>query len=231
MSRADLRSRLDQIAETLSDHWEPAALYLALAEESQLAAAEATLNDRLRADPSGLGLGRGGRLTRAGRRLSLRVLRFDRAECFSNTQIQAQLTIGGEHRVSWSCTSDADRAMLTISAARTPNASAVQLLTMWATRDLGTESGRCAMRVHAAELERLDMGLGLELGLEALLQLLLGYCSAFTAEEWEWDALCAAAMERRGQQHRTAPNGRQPRQEQPRVVTEGAHGPAPIRGD
>ena len=68
---------------------------------------------------------------------------------------------------------------------------------MRATRQPGAERGHCAVQLRPARLERFDTELGLQLGCAALLQLLTGYCSAFVAEEWEWDALLAEALEHR----------------------------------
>lgn len=174
-SREQLRAHLDALAMDLADEWEPAALYAVLAEEASLAASEALIKERICADASGLGVGRNGRPTRAGRRLcqQLRVLQFDRAELpDGRAQIRTQVAFG-EVRVSWTCLVEPDRAVLTICATHDAGGPPARLLQMHTTREVGSERGHCSLQLRPRELERLDMELGLELGCTALLQLLV----------------------------------------------------------
>ena len=196
-TRPQLRASLDALAADLADEWEPAALYALLAEEASLAAAEARIKERICADASGLGIAQFGRPTRAGRRLcALRVLQYDRAELPGHAQIRAQVAFGAV-LATWTCHAQPDSAVLTISAAHGAAGAPARLLRMRATRQPGAERGHCAVQLRPARLERFDTELGLQLGCAALLQLLTGYCSAFVAEEWEWDALLAEALEHR----------------------------------
>ena len=196
-TRPQLRAHLDALAADLADEWEPAALYAVLAEEASLAAAEARIKERICADASGLGVGQSGQPTRAGRRLcALRVLQYDRAELPGHAQIRAQVAFGAV-LATWTCHAQPDSAVLTISAAHGAAGAPARLLRMRATRQPGAERGHCAVQLRPARLERFDTELGLQLGCAALLQLLTGYCSAFVAEEWEWDALLAEALEHR----------------------------------
>ena len=146
-SRPQLRAHLDALAADLADEWEPAALYAVLAEEASLAAAEALIKERICADPSGLGVGRSGRPTRAGRRLcELRVLQYDRAELPSgHTQIRAQVALRAV-RATWTCLAEPLRAVLTICASHDAAGPPTRLLQMRATREAGGERGHCTWR-------------------------------------------------------------------------------------